>query len=336
MSSSSGWSKTVNGKKPRPDPVPVKGGDNPLLIVGTGALASLFASRLAASGLHVTMLGTWEAAIQEINKAGVYIQGLDGTGQSYPVRAIIDPKQAAGARWALVLVKAWQTRRAAAQLESCLAPDGLALTLQNGLGNREILAASLGARRVAAGVTTLGASLLGPGKVRLAGDGPVTLEPHPRLAPLEKILRKSGFNVEVAADLQALQWGKLVINAAINPLTAVLGVKNGELVARSEARELLGALAREAASVAAAQGIQLPYGDPVSAAEHVALRTARNTSSMLQDIRRGAPTEVDQISGAVVRLGDKVGVPTPFNRVLWLLVKTVQSHPETYQELAYS
>jgi 2-dehydropantoate 2-reductase len=153
---------------------------------------------------------------------------------------------------------------------------------------------------------------------------------------MERILRGAGFNVETAADLQALQWGKLVINAAINPLTAVLGVKNGELVARAETRELLGALAREAAAVAAAQGIELPYGDPASAAEHVALRTAHNTSSMLQDIRRGAPTEVDQISGAVVRLGSQIGVPTPFNRVLWLLVKTVQSHAEPVQELVYS
>ena len=90
------------------------------------------------------------------------------------------------------------------------------------------------------------------------------------------------------------------------------------------------------AAVAAAQGIVLPYGDPASAAEHVALRTALNTSSMLQDIRRGAPTEIDQISGAVVRLGSQMGVPTPFNRVLWLLVKTVQSHVEPVQELIYS
>ena len=282
------------------------------------------------------MLGTWKEAIQELNNSGVYLQDLDGSGQSYPVRAITDPRQAAGVRSALVLVKAWQTRRAAAQLETILAPNGLALTLQNGLGNREILASRLGPRRVAAGVTTLGASLLGPGRVRLAGEGPVTLEPHANLGMIEHILRRAGFNVEVAADLQALQWGKLVINAAINPLTAVLGVKNGELVARAEARELLGTLAREAAAVAAAQGIELPYGDPVSAAEHVALRTAQNTSSMLQDIRRGAPTEVDQISGAVVRLGSQVGVPTPFNRVLWLLVKTVQSHAEPVQELVYS
>jgi 2-dehydropantoate 2-reductase len=306
------------------------------LIVGTGALASLFAARLAASGMLVTLLGTWEAAIQEFNRGGVYLQGLDGTGQSYPVRAITDPRRATGMRFALVLVKSWQTRRAAAQLETCLAENGLALTLQNGLGNREILASRLGNRRVAAGVTTMGASLLGPARVRLAGEGPVTLEPHASLGALEDVLRNAGFNVEIAKDLQALQWGKLVINAAINPLTAVLGVKNGELVAHSETREILGELAREAAAVAAAQRIELPYGDPVSAAEHVALRTARNTSSMLQDIRRGAPTEVDQINGAVVRMGNQVGVQTPFNRVLWLLVKTVQSRAEPVEELAYS
>lgn len=325
----------MNGRKPSKFPVPPAPGDDSVLIVGTGALASLFAARLSASGMQVTMLGSWIDAIRELNHSGVYLQTSNGSGQHYPVRAITDPRQAIGVRWALVLVKGWQTRRAATQLNACLAADGLALTLQNGLGNREILASSLGARRVAAGVTTLGASLLGPGRVHLAGEGPVTLEPHARLGALEQILCNAGFNVEIASDLQALQWGKLVINAAINPLTAVLGVKNGELVAHAETRELMQALAGEVAAVAAAQGIKLPYSDPASAAEHVALRTAQNTSSMLQDIRRGAPTEVDQISGAVVRLGSQVGIPTPFNRVLWLLVKTVQSHAEPVQEMAY-
>jgi 2-dehydropantoate 2-reductase len=118
-------------------------------------------------------------------------------------------------------------------------------------------------------------------------------------------------------------WGKLVINAAINPLTALLGVPNGELLNRSTARALMAALAREAAAVAIAQGIVLPFPDAVVAAESIARRTAANISSMLQDVLRGAPTEIDAISGAIIQAGMQTGVPTPINRTLWQLVKAL-------------
>jgi 2-dehydropantoate 2-reductase len=136
-------------------------------------------------------------------------------------------------------------------------------------------------------------------------------------------MRTAGFLVENAPDANALLWGKLVINAAINPLTALLGVPNGELLARREARTLLAAVAREAASVAVAQGTRLPYPDPVVAAETIARRTETNRSSMLQDVLRGAPTEIDAINGAIVQAGAQVGVPTPINRTLWQLVKAL-------------
>jgi 2-dehydropantoate 2-reductase len=149
------------------------------------------------------------------------------------------------------------------------------------------------------------------------------LSVHPRLATLADQLRAAGFIVESAPDANALLWGKLVINAAINPLSALLGVPNGELLARREARALMAAVAREAASVAVAQGIGLPYPDPVVAVETIARRTATNRSSMLQDVRRGAPTEIDAINGAIVQAGAQTGVPTPINRTLWQLLKAL-------------
>ncbi len=297
---------------------------SPIVVMGTGAMACLFAARLSAAGSPVVMLGTWSAAIDEINQRGVMLQQPDGSRQFVPAAATDEARQVRGARLALVLGKAWQTRRIAAQLAGVLAPDGLALTLQNGLGNREILAESLGVDRVGVGVTTLGASLLGPGQVRLAGEGSIMLEDDLKLAAVSARLRRSGFFVETAPDLPALQWGKLVINAAINPLTALLGVTNGELLARSRVHQVLEKLACETANVARRQGIRLPYADPVSAVEAVAERTAQNVSSMLQDVRRGAPTEVDQISGAVVQMGEQVGAPTPLNRIVWRLVKSRQ------------
>ena len=122
----------------------------------------------------------------------------------------------------------------------------------------------------------------------------------------------------------ALIWGKLVINAAINPLTALLRVKNGELLERPSAREMMRELAIETANVARAENIQLPFDDPVKAAEDVARKTAANTSSMLQDILRGALTEIDAICGAVVMAGQKHGIETPANKACWQLVKSLQ------------
>jgi 2-dehydropantoate 2-reductase len=284
-------------------------------------MACLFAARLSAAGAPVTLLGAWREALDVLSRKGVCLVEGDACEQVYPVRATDDPGDCAGMQIALVLVKSWQTERAARQLAECLAPGGLALTLQNGMGNREVLENVLGDERVALGVTTLGANLMGPGRVRPAGDGTVHLEAHPRLDPLVHLLRAAGLAVEIAPDPEALLWGKLVINAAINPLTALLEVPNGELLERPSARLLLAELACEAAAAAGALGIRLPYPDPAAAAEAVARRTAANRSSMLQDIQRGAPTEVDAICGAIVKAGEKVGVPVPVNRTFWKLIR---------------
>jgi 2-dehydropantoate 2-reductase len=223
----------------------------------------------------------------------------------------------------LVLVKAWQTARAAAQLRECLSDDGVAVSLQNGLGNREMLIRFLGKSRVGLGVTTLGATLLGSGRAGYGGDGSISLEAHPHLGALERSLNGAGFRVDIVPDARALVWGKLVVNTAINPLTAILGVKNGVLLERPSARTLMAGLALETAAVAQALGVELPFTDTVSTVETVAQRTALNQSSMLQDVRRGARTEIDAICGAVTRAGERAGVPTPLNRVMTQIVEAL-------------
>ena len=137
------------------------------------------------------------------------------------------------------------------------------------------------------------------------------------------MLTAAGFQIQVVADARKLVWGKLVASAAINPLTALLRLKNGQLLERDERRRLLGELARETASVARALGVELPFDDPLAAVEWVIRQTASNSSSMLQDVLRGSQTEVDAINGAVVALGQANGVPTPLNRVVWLLVRAL-------------
>lgn len=294
-----------------------------ILIVGTGALATLFAARFSAAGHEITLLGTWQAGLEALRQQGARLIERDGQERRYPVQATDDPQQCKGATFALVLVKAWQTERAARQLAECLSEEGVALTLQNGLGNREILSRELGARRVAQGITTTGATLLGPGLVRAGGEGILSVERHPAIGPGIEALRSAHFQVEIVAEAQSLIWGKLVINAAINPLTALLRVPNGELLKRPTAQKLMHTLAREAAAVAQAEGVSLPFADPAQAAEEVALKTATNHSSMLQDVLRGAPTEIDAICGAITRYGQKHGLPTPLNQICWQLVKAL-------------
>jgi 2-dehydropantoate 2-reductase len=294
-----------------------------ILIVGTGALASLFAARLTQAGCNVTMLGTWQEGLNALREHGVRLMDANGNEQRFTVQATDDPRQCAGAKYAIVLVKAWQTERAARQLAECLADDGLALTLQNGLGNYETLTRSLGLNRVALGSTTTGATLLGPGSVRPGGEGIISIGQHPAVKELKAALRSAGFNVQVVEDPGSLVWGKLVINAAINPLTALLKVPNGELLERPPARLMLAALAREAAQVAYAENIDLPFDDPVGAAEQVARKTAANHSSMLQDVLRGAPTEIDAICGAIVKAAEKHRLGAPVNWVCWQLVRSM-------------
>jgi 2-dehydropantoate 2-reductase len=291
-----------------------------ILIMGTGALATLFAARLAGVGVDITMLGSWAEGLAALNNIGVHMEGDD---RLLRVRATNDPAKCKGIHFALVLVKAWQTEHAANQLSTCLSEEGVALTLQNGLGNDVILAGILGQPRVARGVTTLGATLLAPALVCPSGDGLVSLESHPRLPPLEEMIRRAGFVVTLVDKVQSLVWSKLVVSSAINPLTALLRVKNGELLDHPSARALMGELACETSSVAGKMGILLPFPSPERAAEEVARQTARNTSSMLQDILRGAPTEIDAINGAVVHLAKENNILVPVNRTVWSLVKAI-------------
>ncbi len=304
-----------------------------ILIVGTGALATLFAWRLARAGYSITLLGSWQPGVRALREMGARLVDADGAERAFPVRVAERAEYCGRMEHAIVLVKSWQTEAAARALSECLAPQGLALTLQNGLGNLEILEKNLGMQRVALGTTTTGATLLGPGLVKAAGDGPISLQTHAGLGPLASALRAAEFEVREVNDARSLVWGKLVINSAINPLTALLRVRNGELLDRPAARDLMRRLAEETAAVAEAEGVTLPFEDPATAVEDVARRTAANYSSMLQDIRRGAPTEIDAICGAITQVGAQDGVPTPLNEAYWLLVRALAQEPIAAAEI---
>lgn len=297
-------------------------------VIGGGALGSLLAAKLTPVS-DLWLVTRWVEHLQAIRRSGLALVQLDGSEVRAEIQVAMD---ATGVPrpvdLALIAVKSHDTRRAANQAMEILAPDGLALTLQNGLGNLETIVEVVSAERAAQGVTAMGATLLGPGRVRYAGAGPTHLACSPaqaaRLDAVVQLFRSVGLETHVTDDVAGLVWGKLVVNAGINALTAILRVPNGVLVEQPAARALMAAAAIEAAAVAAAQGITLPYDDPVARVEQVARATAANRSSMLQDILRQAPTEIGVINGAVARMGERYGVLTPVNQVLARLVCALQ------------
>ena len=304
-----------------------------IAIIGAGAMGSLFGAKLSPLA-DVWLVDPWVAHVEAMQRNGLRLTALDGTETVIPVQATTDPAAVGNeVDLAIIFVKSHQTAEAARWAKPLLKPEGLALTLQNGLGNLETIAAVLGRARAVQGVTAHGATLLGPGRVRHAGQGPTYIATRPSLAKrldaIAALFQSAGFEVHLSDNLDSLLWGKLIINVGINALTAILRVRNGLLVEVEPARALMAAAVEEAVSVARAKGVALPYEDPQEQVKKVAIATGPNRSSMLSDVLRGAPTEIEVINGAVVREGAAMGIPTPVNQTLVWLVKAIES---TYSE----
>lgn len=299
-----------------------------IVIFGVGAMGSLFGSRLSEVA-HVTLFGNWAEQIETIRRDGLTISYPDGSTTRHTLRITNNLADLPPADVALILVKSYQTERAAQQAAQILKPDGLAITLQNGLGNREILADVIGSRRAGLGITAQGATVLAPGQLYHAGQGPTYLADMPgqtvRLAKTAALFNRASLETSLVENADSLVWGKLAINAGINPLTALLGIPNGALVEDERLSQMMAAAASEVAQVAAAQGIRLPYEDAAHRTAEVSRATASNRSSMLQDVSRAAPTEIEAISGAVVRFGKRLGIPTPVNEFLLRTVKAKEA-----------
>lgn len=306
-----------------------------IAIIGAGAMGSLLGFHLCQRA-EVWLLDPWQAHVAAINAEGLACERTDTVATRYP-RATSDPAEIGAVDFALVLVKAQQTPWAAEQARLLFDHDAqkpdpssraLVVTLQNGVGNRELLAEALGESRVGQGVTALGATLLGPGRVRHAGQGVTVFGAAPAragMAALADLFGACGLPAELAGDLDALVWGKLVVNVGINALTALLRVPNGALPEIPAARELAAAAVAEAVAVARARGTPLAQPEPFEHVLAVARATGANRSSMLQDVLRGSPTEISTINGAVVREGARLGVPTPVNQLLTRLVEALDA-----------
>lgn len=298
-----------------------------IAVVGAGAMGSLFGGKLAAVA-EVTLLDPWAEHVTTMQREGLHIAELDGGETTVQVTATTDPAAVPEVDLAIIFVKAHATRQASQWASNFLAPDGLALTLQNGVGNGETMIEMLGAERVVAGVTSHGATLLGPGRVRHAGKGPTHVatraEVAAKLADVAAVFEQAGFEVHLSADLDSLVWGKLIINVGINALTGILRVPNGQLVEIPAARELMSQAVAEAVAVCQAKGITLPYDDPLGRVQDVARATATNRASMLQDVLRGVPTEIGVINAAIVRAGKQLDMPTPVNEFIVTTIRAIE------------
>src|SRR5437762_11528483 len=229
---------------------------------------------------------------------------------------------------AIVTTKTPGTAWAAEVAAKILAPEGVALTIQNGLGNYETLVEHVGRERAAVGVIYVGAQLL-DGELRATGPGKVELgrtfgaAPRAKLDTLADMLRAGGMDVTVVDDPWPAVWRKVVTNAAVNPLTALMRKTNADLLADPAAALVADGLAREVARVASAYGVTLAQEEAVERWRSMAALTGSNRSSMLQDVEAGRPTEVDAINGAVYRHGELRGGAAPLNQAMTLLVSSL-------------
>lgn len=291
-------------------------------VFGTGALGCWVAARLAAHGTSVTVVGTWKEGLDTIRRDGIRVDEPRGRLHARPEAARLGAPLAP-CDFVLVLVKAHQTASVATAAAAAATPEGRIVTLQNGLGNREALRAADSAHRVRAGVVVAGVRLVEPAVVA-ALPGSVTLEGgDPAMARLCALMAAAGFDARLADDIEPELWRKVAVNCAINPLSALRNVPNGALLDDPATRAMLVAAATEVEAVAAARGISLRGA--AEAAVEVARGTAGNRSSMLQDLDRGACTEIDSLCGAVVREARRLGVPVPVNERLWREVLALEA-----------
>jgi 2-dehydropantoate 2-reductase len=296
-------------------------------IVGAGAMGSLYGGKLAQAGAEVLLYDISRDHVAAVNASGLSVEELDGKTSLVRLKATVMPTDLGDADVLLIFVKSSATAAAARQFAGLAKPAAIAVTLQNGLGNEQILREAFGAERTAAGVTSQGATFLGPGRVRHAGTGPTHLcmsdHANAKLDPLARALNQAGFETHLEKSIDSLVWSKLVINAGINALTALTGVANGRLLDLPQTRALMADLVAEAVRVAQARGIPLSYAEPLAMVYTVAEKTGRNRSSMLQDFDRRRPSEIDFINGAILREAESLGLEVPVNRTITRLIQAL-------------
>ena len=290
-----------------------------IVIVGPGAIGCLFASFLTEAEYDVVLVDKDPERARVISKQGILLE-QNGRTRNVRMPATAAPAEIGTADFVCFCVKSFDTRSAIQHAAPLIGTRTTVVSIQNGIGNAEILAEQVSADRIVCAVTSQGSTSIGIGHVRHEGRGLTAVAPF--LSPksdapaFARILRKAGVASEARNDAAAMIWDKLIVNAAVNPVTAIWNISNGEILNRPELAETAFAAAREAVAVAHAKGIATTFADAAEEVERICRATALNVSSMLQDVRLGRRTEIDAINGAIVREARKTKVPVPVNRML--------------------
>lgn len=301
-----------------------------LLIIGAGAIGMLYAARLAAGGQTVRILTRTSEQAEALRVEGIQWRGSAAHGhETVPASAATTDLEGFGPDAVLLTVKQVHIDDGLIRKLASLVPQAAEMyCLQNGIGHLERLRAELPGHRILAAVTTDGALRVGQREVRHTGAGELWLEEIPsgeaeaaeRQKKLLVAMKKAGISAFLSNQMENRMYRKLLLNSVINPLTALFGVKNGELPDDPERLAVMRALHEETAAVLKQAGLLLD-GDEWERLLALCRLTADNESSMLRDVRSGRPTEVDWINGGVVGLARQLGLNAPLNEEIVAQVK---------------
>jgi len=298
-----------------------------ILIVGCGAVGSLFAAHLAKAGeAEIWAYDVWKEHTDAIRTHGLRLSGAADI--TVKLQATSDPRQLPHCDYGIVATKAIHTKQAIAQTAHAFDESSTVCSVQNGVGNEEILAEHV--KYIIRGTTFPAGHPIAPGHIGydIKGDtwiGPFepTKTPMTRVEQLAGLLTRSGMNTVALKDARGAQWTKLIFNASTNPVGALTLLHHGAATRFAPTGTLFNDLIAEGEAVAKALGIEL-HGDPRQLVQKGANAPGKHRASMLQDVLAKRQTEVDFMNGAIVKWGEQAHVPTPLNRALWELIKGLE------------
>ena len=296
-------------------------------MIGSGAMGSVYGGLLARAGCDVTLIDPREDHVSLIQRDGLIVEGVRGR---HVIRVPAHTSHAGlpPADFAVVFTDANATAEAARTAAQVLKREGFALTLQNGIGNVEALTAALGEARVVAGVTMNSGALSEPGRVAYTNAGVTSIgeldgRTTARIEEVARMLNKAGIETVVIADPMAHIWSKFVLNCAINPLTAITGLRSGEMYRTPEVNALQDRVIDEILMVVERKGVRLAEPDPrKKIKDHC--RKRYNRPSMMQHVEQGRRTEIDALNGALVREAKSLGLAVPYNEAVVAVVKGLE------------
>lgn len=301
-------------------------------VFGAGAVGCYYGGMLARAGAPVTLVAR-PIHVDAVNRNGLGMHTVSFAEQ-VRVDATSDEAALGGADVILVTVKTVDTERAAETVARHAARDALVVSLQNGVDNVERMRKVAGIDPVAA-VVYVAVAMTGPGAIRHSGRGDLVLGELPRSGPPRDLsalageLQRAGVPTILSPDILSELWKKLVMNCAYNAVSALTGRQYGDLVAEEYTRGIIESAVRETVMVARQLGIALDEAEMMDAVLKLGrMAMPEATSSTAQDLARGRPTEIDSLNGFVVRRGERLGIPTPVNRTLYGLVKSLERSEE--------